>query len=117
MALAHEVMHVLLAHEVFGMTLVKALNPVNRLRPLESLYEDFGSDLSMVMNLSPILKEQEHEADEGGLMLGWPGTSCWGTSAAAAPQPWGAGGGTGDADAANGLAAGVAGPGSAGPAG
>ena len=69
LALAHEVMHVLLAHEVFGMTLVKALNPVNRLRPLESLYEDFGSDLSMVMNLSPILKEQEHEADEGGLML------------------------------------------------
>jgi hypothetical protein len=35
--------------------------PVNRLRPLESLYEDFGSDLSMVMNLSPILKEQEHD--------------------------------------------------------
>ena len=69
MALAHEVMHVLLAHEVFGMTLVKALNPVNRVRPLEMLYEDLESDLSMVMNLSSILKEQEHEADEGGLML------------------------------------------------
>jgi Zn-dependent protease with chaperone function len=69
MALAHEVMHVLLAHEVFGMTLVKALNPVNRGRPLETLYEDLESDLSMMMNLSPILKEQEHEADEGGVML------------------------------------------------
>lgn len=69
MALAHEVMHVLLAHEVFGMTLVKALNPVNRGRALETLYEDLESDLSMMMNLSPMLKEQEHEADEGGLML------------------------------------------------
>ncbi len=69
MALAHEVMHVLLAHEVFGMTLVKALNPVNRGRPLETLYEDLESDLSMMMNLSSILKEQEHEADEGGLLL------------------------------------------------
>lgn len=69
MAMAHEVMHVLLAHEAFGMSLVKALNPVNRERPLETLYEDLESDLSMMMNLSSILKEQEHEADEGGLML------------------------------------------------
>jgi predicted Zn-dependent protease len=69
LALAHEVMHVLLAHEAASMTLVKALNPVHRKRALVALYEDMDSDLSLMISLAPILKEQEHEADESGLML------------------------------------------------
>ena len=69
LALAHEAMHVLLAHEASSMTLVKALNPVHRKRALVALYEDMDTDLSLMISLAPILREQEHEADESGLML------------------------------------------------
>lgn len=69
--LAHEVAHVLLQHERQTLALAQAMvQPRGLTRSVEDLYFQMGYDLGLLLELEPLLKASEMEADQAALLLG-----------------------------------------------
>lgn len=68
---AHEVAHGLLQHERQTLAMANAIiQPRGISRSVEDLYFQMGYDFGLMLQLQPLLKATEMEADQAGLLLG-----------------------------------------------